>query len=67
MASKFFRIFGAIFLLVGLSACVGPHHRGYSGGGYGGRGYASYQPVYRGGYGGGYGGGWGGGHQRHWR
>lgn len=69
MASKFTRLFpvlGAILMLVGLSACVAPYHGGHARGGYGNRGYASYQPAYRGGYNGGGHGNWGGG-QRNWR
>ncbi len=54
-----FRVFGALAVLVTLSACVAPRHGGYHGGGYHGRGYAQHQPVFRG--------GWHGGHQRHWR
>ena len=65
MASQLSRIFGAILLLVGLSACVGPHHRGYNGGGYG-RGHSNFQPMFRGHHGGGHG-GWHGGHHRGWR
>lgn len=42
------RALGAVSLLVGLAACVGPHSRHY-GGGYG-RAYAYNQPAYRGGY-----------------
>ncbi len=69
MATRFFRLarapivraLGALSLLVGLTACVGPQPR-YYGGGYG-RSYAYHQPVYRGGYSA----GWQGGHQRHWR
>lgn len=63
MASNFrpiFRALAAVVMLVGLSACVAPYHGGHARGGYGNRGYASYQPAYRGGYA-------HGGYQRNWR
>ena len=71
LTTRILPVLGALAVLATLPGCVagGRHY----GGGYGNRGYSSYQPVYRQsygyaprGYGGGYGNGWGGGYGGGW-